>query len=144
MGIVAVREGADKFIRLRKLTGLDELFIGRVGVAPAQVLLYRPGEEQVLLQHDRNGRAQRFKVVLAHVPAADADGALGRVIQARDELHQRRLARTRAAEDADGHAGINMQVYPGKGKLLRLGGVFEGDVFKINGAVLNLRDRVLR
>ena len=144
MGIIAVREGADELIRLRKPAGFDELFVGRVGVAPAQVLLYRTGKEQVLLQHDRDGRAQRFKVVLAHVPAADADGTLGRVIQAWDELHQCRLARTRAAEDADGHAGVDMQVYPGEGELLCLGGIFERDVLKINRAVLYLRDRVLR
>ena len=89
VGIVLVGELLDEVVRLRQFAGVDHLFIGGVRVAPAQVVLDGAGEEDVLLQHHGHGIAQRFKVVLAHVHAADEHAALGDVVKAGNELHQR-------------------------------------------------------
>ena len=64
-------------------------------------------------------------VVLAHVHAADADAALGGVVKAGDELDERGLAGAGAAENADGHAGGDVQVDVTQGEFLRLGGILE-------------------
>ena len=51
VGIVAVREGGDELIGTGQLTGVDQLLIRGVGIAPAQVFLDGAGEQGVLLQH---------------------------------------------------------------------------------------------
>ena len=123
---------------------MDHLFIGGIGVAPAQVVLDGAGEEDVLLQHHGHGVAQRFKVVLAHVHAADQHAALGDIVEAGDELHQRRFGRARAAEYAHHLAGLDVEVSPAQAEALRVAGIAEIDVFKADGAVLDFLDGVFR
>ena len=54
--------------------------------------------------------AQRLDVVIADIHTADLDRAVRDIVQARNQLHQRRLRRAGAAEDADGLTGIDVQV----------------------------------
>ena len=143
VGIVLVRELLDEVVRLRQFAGVDHLFIGGIGVAPAQVVLDGAGEEDVLLQHHGHGVAQRFKVVLAHVHAADQHAALGDIVEAGDELHQRRFGRARAAEYAHHLAGLDVEVRPAQAEAVRVAGIAEIDVFKADGAILDFLDGVL-
>ena len=138
IGVIPVGEGADEFVRLREPARLDHLVVGGVFVAPAQVILDRAGKQHILLQHDADRAAQRLKVVFAHISAADLDAALAHIVKARDELHEGRLARARTAEDADGHARVDVQVDVLQREFLRLCGVLEADVFKVDGAVLHV------
>ena len=142
MCLISLGEGFNKIICLRQFAGFNQLLVRGVFVAPAQVLGDGAGEEQVFLQHHGHGVSERVGVVLAHVHAADLHAALGHVVEPRNELDEGRLARARAAQDADGGAGGDVQVDVRQGVLLGVGGVLEGHVLKIDAAVLHGFDGV--
>ena len=141
-GVVLVGELLDEFVGLRQFAGLHHLSVGGVRVAPAQVVFDRAGEQHVFLQHDGDIVAQRFQVVPAHVHAAYLDAAFGHVVQAGDQLHQRGLGGTRAAQNADQLAGLDVQVHICQCHALGALGIFEADIIKVNGAVLHFGDGV--
>ena len=66
--------------------------------AIAQIAADRIVEEIRLLRHDADVRAQRLRAsTVAHVDAVDEDAAALRIVEARHELRDRRLARARGA-----------------------------------------------
>jgi hypothetical protein len=77
----------------------------RVPARVGDVLGHRRGEQERVVVDDRDRRAQRAHVDVTHVGAVDEHGARGHVVQARDELHERRLARARRADESDRRAG---------------------------------------
>ena len=86
IGIIPIGEGADKVIGLRQTTGVYQLLVGRVGVAPAQVLLYRPAE-QGILQYHRHIVPKCLQVIVPHIHAAYLYTAASHIVQTGDELH---------------------------------------------------------
>ncbi len=140
MGIIAVGEGADEFVGAGELAGVDELLIGGVGVAPAEVLLDGAGEEDVLLQHHGHRVPEGADVVVPNVHAAHLHAALGDVVEPGDELDQGGFAGAGAAQDAHGHAGPDVQAHMVQGVAAGFLGIAEGHVFKVNGAVLHFGD----
>ena len=62
-----------------------------------------------LLRHDADRAAQRRQRHLAHVHAVDEHRARRRIVQPREQRQQRRLARSGAADDANGLPGLNRQ-----------------------------------
>ena len=142
--VVLIGEFLNESIGLRELRGMANLFIGGVRVAPAQVFGNSAGEQHVLLQHHGHLIAQRLNVIVAHVHAADLERARAHVVQSRHQLHQRRLCRTSTADDADGHAGTNLQVDVVKHGLFGTVGVAEGDVVEFDGAIGHIGHRVSR
>ena len=87
IGIIPIGEGADKVIGLRQTTGVYQLLVGRIGVAPAQVLLYRPAEQGILLQYHRHIVPQCLQVIVPHIHAAYLYTAASHIVQTGDELH---------------------------------------------------------
>lgn len=73
--VVAVGEGGYEFVRLSELARFDHFLIRCVFVAPAEIILYRSGEQQVFLKHERNRIAQRDEIVIAHVVSGNLYGA---------------------------------------------------------------------
>src|SRR4029079_6510411 len=73
--------------------------IGRVLVTEAKVAGHGPGEEEGLLRDDPDPLPEVLEGHLAHVEHGALAGAAGRVVEARDEVDQRRLATARAADD---------------------------------------------
>ena len=74
------------------------------------VLADRAAEQERLLRHDPHLRAQRVHRDVAEVEAVDQHAALGRVVEARDELGERRLAGAGGADQRDGLARRHVQV----------------------------------
>ncbi len=70
-----------------------------------------------------------------HIDSADLDGALGAVEQPQDQVHQRRLARARTADDGSGLTGCGRE-----GDVTQHGmfgaRVVEADAFELERAVL--------
>ena len=87
------------------------------------------------MQHDADGVPQGVHIVAADVAPADPDRALGGVVQARNELDERRFGRARAADDAHRRTCRDVERDVGEGIFLRLGVVFEADVVKVDLAV---------
>ena len=87
------------------------------------------------MQHDADGVPQGVHVVAADVAPADPDRALGGIVQARNELDERRFGRARAADDAHRRTCRDVERDVGEGIFLRFGVVFEADVAKVDLAV---------
>ena len=69
-----------------------------------------PGEEEALLRHDPELRAQRRLRDLAEVGAVDRDAARARVVEAREQLRDRRLAGARVPDERDGRSCRDVEV----------------------------------
>ncbi len=96
-------------VRLRRLCRRDDLLLGGVGPAEGDVLADGGGEEGRLLQHDPDLLAQRLQRHVADVVAVDGDAAVGGVIEARDQVDDRGLARAGRAQQGDHLAGLGLQ-----------------------------------
>ena len=142
--VVLIGEFLNESIGLRELRGMANLFIGGVRVAPPEVFGNSAGEQHVLLQHHGHLIAQRLEIVVAYIHAADLQRTGAHVVQSRHELYQRRLCRTSTADDADGHAGADLQVDVVKHGLFGTVGVAEGDVVEFDGAVGHVSHRLCR
>ena len=78
--------------------GLDLVHAG-VRAPEADVVGDRAAEQERLLRHDAHLRAQRPRRHLAQVVAVDEHAPVGRVVEARDELGEGRLARAGGADE---------------------------------------------
>ena len=78
---------------------LGDLVVARVGAREADVVGDRAREQERVLQHDAELAAVRAQVELAQVDAVGQDRALERVVEAGDELGERRLAAARLADE---------------------------------------------
>jgi ABC-type multidrug transport system fused ATPase/permease subunit len=80
-----------------------------VGAPERDVLADRAAEQERLLRHDPHLRAQRGRGHVAQVVAVDQDAPRGRVIEARDQLGERRLAGAGRAHERDRLARRDLQ-----------------------------------
>ena len=96
--------GADEVVGRRHPQRLPHLVVGRVGLAVAQVVGDRAGEQVAPLRHQADRRPQLLGVVVADVDAVDEHRAAGDVVQPADQRDQRRLARTGRPDDGRGGA----------------------------------------
>ncbi len=101
VGLIAVGERHDEVVRLRFARRLLDLLLRRVRRAEGDVLRQRAREQEHVLLDLGDLRAQAGQVPVAHVHAVDQDASFGRVVGAVDQLGQRRLARSRPADDGD-------------------------------------------
>ena len=81
-----------------------------VRAAEGDVLGDRAAEQEALLGDDPEPAAQRVRVELADVDAVDQDPPALRVVEAGDQLRQRRLAGAGLADQRDRLAGQDPQV----------------------------------
>ena len=82
----------------------------RVRPAVGDVVANRADEEEDVLLHDADGRAQRRERDVADVVAVDRDAAVGDVVEARDQVHDGRLAAAGRSEQRDDLAGLRVDV----------------------------------
>ena len=74
------------------------------------VVAQAAGEQERLLRHDAQLTTQRVERHVAQIVAVDQHAALGRVVEARDQLRQSRFARAGLADERDRLAGRDAQV----------------------------------
>src|SRR5918997_735147 len=98
-GIVASGERADKLVCLRcQGRGLD-LLLCRVRLAVGDVVAHRAREEQRGLHDDPDLASQARERHVAHVVAVEPEASPRHVVEARDQVDERGLARAGGAED---------------------------------------------
>ena len=132
VGIQAVRHAVQELIGVSGTAGVPELLLGSVRVAPFQVIPDGAGKQQVLLQHNAYGVAQGGQVVVAHVAAADLDGALGGIVKTGDKLDQCGLGRAGAADNAHRGPGLDVQCDVRQRVFLRRSVILKADIFKVD------------
>ena len=103
-GVVALGKAGDQLVGAGLLARADDrLAVGDLWhVAEPDVLRGRRLVVDVVLEHRADLRAQLVGIEVADVDAVDQDPALDRVVEAADELEQRRLAGAVAADDRQG------------------------------------------
>ena len=109
-GVVAVRHCGDEVVRIGCLRGGFDLFLRGVQLAVADVVAHVAAEERRLLRHDADLLAQAAHLDVADVAAVDRDAAFGRVVEARDQVDQRRLAGAARPDQRDHLAGPGGQI----------------------------------
>lgn len=115
--------------------GPGRLFhLGRVDsvLAVGDVLPHREIEQERILGHDADVRAQAGQGEIVQGVAVQQDFPLPAVVEAGDELHQRRLARSALAHKGHALTRLDFKIYVLEGRFLGAG-VIEGNVPKGQG-----------
>ena len=94
----------DELLALRDFERVPELVVGRVLLAVAQVARDGAAEQERLLRDEADLAPEVVAVHVADVDAVDEHRAAGHVVEAGDEVDERRLAAARAADDRRGLA----------------------------------------
>ncbi len=111
-GLVALGQRLDEVVRVGSPgRGLDRL-ARRIGTSVCDVVRDGVVKQHRLLSDDADLRAHRRQRDVADVHAVDADGAARDVVEARDQVDQRRLARAAAAHNRDHLAGMRGEAHP--------------------------------
>ena len=109
-GVVAILEAADEAVGIGELCRADALGVRGVEPAVADVLHDRAGEEVRILQHHAERPAQIALADLVDVDVVIADLAVLNVIEAVDEVRDRRLAGAGAADEGDLLPGLGIHL----------------------------------
>ena len=144
MRVVALRQLGNEFIRACKPASFDAFLVRRVRIAPAQVLKDRSREQHIFLKNDRYFLPQGIQVIAADILPADVNRAARHIVEPGDQVDQRRLGRTGAADDADRLAGTDVQTDIVQDRLLRCLVVGEHHVIETDRSVRHLHHRFLR
>ena len=94
---------------LGDVEGAPELLVGRPLVTEAQVGGDGPAEQERLLGDEPDALPEHLAIERSDIDAIDEHGALGRVVQARDQVHDGGLAAAGASDDGRGLAGPRLE-----------------------------------
>ena len=108
--VVPVGQPADERVRLRQARRMLDLFRSGAGVE-RDVVPHRRGEQEALLEHDRRRVAERRRVRVAEVDAADQHLALVGIVQAHEQLRQRALADAGRTDDRHRLVGVDPKAH---------------------------------
>src|SRR5690606_486835 len=109
-GVVALRQIADEAVAERITRSLYDFLVGRSGAAVADVLADTAVEQCGFLRHHGDLLAQAVLADAANVLTVDEDTPVTYVIEALDEVDQRRFACPGRAHHTDLLSGGDMQV----------------------------------
>ena len=97
--VVALRKLGDELVRAGEPRRLHHHHPRHRRIAERDVLVDRPVEQDVLLQHDADLPSEPARIELGDVDAVDHHLTHLRAVQALDELGQRRFSRARRPDD---------------------------------------------
>ena len=110
--VVPLGQALDELRHLRRLRGGAHLLLGGVGAAVGDVGPDRVGEEEGVLEHHPERRPQLRQTQLPHRHAAEAHPPVLRVVEAGEQLGDRRLARARRPDQRHGLPRLDVQRQP--------------------------------
>src|SRR5439155_5261462 len=110
--LVAVLEAEDDVVCADRLRGADDLLRARARLAEGDVLGHGAGEAKAFLRHDPELVAKRLLRHVVEVLAIDREPAARRLVEAREELRDRRLAGAGMADERDRRPGRDVEVDP--------------------------------
>ncbi|GJC99127.1 hypothetical protein ColKHC_07953 [Colletotrichum higginsianum] len=132
LGVVPLGQGHDDVVDVGQLAGLLDLGLGRLGVgggAEADVEADAAVEQGRVLGHDGDGVPEGGREV-GDVVAVDEDLALGREVEALDEVHDGGLSGARGTDQAAELAGLQGEGDVVEDVDVRAARVGEGDVLE--------------
>src|SRR5699024_160591 len=105
-GVVALGQLAHEVVDVGGAGGFEDLLVGRVQAAVADVLPDRALEQPGVLQHHAGARAQLVAGEVADVDAVDGDAAAVQLVEAHHQVHQGGLAGAGGADDRHRVPGV--------------------------------------
>ena len=108
--VVAVGQRPHEVVDVGGLGGGHDLLVGRGLAAVGDVLADRAVEQPRVLEDHAERAAQVVAGHLARVDAVDRDPPAVELVEAHQQVHERRLAGARRADDGDGLAGVGDEV----------------------------------
>lgn len=109
LGVVALGQLGDEAVCLRCTRGPLDLLLGGPRVSEGDVGADRVREEEAFLGDEPDGGAQRLLGQLADVVAADQDGSVRHVVEARQQEREGGLAAAGRTDDGDGLTGLDRE-----------------------------------
>ena len=109
-GVKALRFLRDEVVSVGMTGGVDDFFIRRAGAAKFDVPADGVVEQNGFLRDDGDLVAEIARGDFADVHAADADGAARRVVEAQEQVGERRFAGAAGADERNKLAGLDAQV----------------------------------
>ena len=128
--VVALGQVVDELRHLRRLRRGDDLLVRRVRAAVGDVGADRVGEEEGVFEHHAQDGAQVRQAQLGQRHPTQADLPDLRVVEAREQLGDRRLARTRRPDQRDRLPRLDAQRQPVEHR--RAAGVAEPHVVQLD------------
>ena len=108
-GSVTIRQVDDEVVHAGLGCGLDDFFVGGVGLARSDVVAHGAGKQHAFLRHVAQPVGQLRTRELGHVGAVQQYAAFLRLIEALNDFQQRGLARTVASHQRVNAAGFDFQ-----------------------------------
>src|SRR6266850_3028241 len=102
------------------LCGPLDLFAGRVRMPKGNVCGDSVAEEKAFLEHQAHISPKIIEIQALHVDTVHEHAPARRVVKARNQAQQCRLARARRAEDGDALAGTRLEGYVLQFRLIRV------------------------
>src|SRR5690606_39006036 len=109
---LAVDQGFDERVGAGLTRGSPEFFLAGVGLAIAQVVADRTVQQRSVLSDHADIGAQALLADLGDILAVDEDAPAFQVIEAQQQVDQRRLARARRPDQADLFARAYIDALP--------------------------------
>ena len=97
-GVITHRQFGDEVVSPRPLGRQDDLVARRAGPRISDVFPNPTMEQRRILRHHGDGAPQATLGDVAHILAIDQDAALLHVVEPLQQLHERRLARSRGPD----------------------------------------------
>src|SRR4051794_27692967 len=121
--VIPFRQLGHELLNVRCASDCKELVIGSIRVAVKYILAHRAGEEDGVLRDDADLVAQRAYGHFAQVDAIRQYTTHCGIVEARDQLHQRRLAGAAWPDEGHDFARANTQIDAAENEAL--GGIAE-------------------
>src|SRR5215475_9472025 len=93
--VVAIRKAHDEVVGVRGLRRRDDVGLARAGLAERNIVAHRGAEQECILPHQGDLLAQRASRSRGDVLAVDRNGAALRLVEADDQVEDRRLSAAR-------------------------------------------------
>ena len=108
--VVALRHLQDEVVRQRGLRRFYHARERHIRLPVRDVVAHRVVEQDRLLRHLADLRAQRGQAHVAHIVAVDQDAPAGHIEEARNQVHQRRLSRPARPHNRHHFAALHGQI----------------------------------
>src|SRR3954469_18303775 len=125
---VPVAQPKDELVRLRFRRRRGDLCVGGAGPPVADVGCDRAVQERGVLRHHADRRAQAFLRRTGDVLVVDQDPSGLELVEAQQEVDERRLPRAGSTDQADALPGFDLQMKMAYDRCGVLAAVAEGDV----------------
>ncbi|MMZ60971.1 hypothetical protein D1872_230960 [compost metagenome] len=131
--VIAFGHSRNKVMRGGQPGVFHRVLLRQIGIAEGDVSVDRVGEQENILRRHADVAAQLVEFQLAYVRTVDQDTAFGDVVETRDQVDERRFARSRRAHDGNGFTRFNCKAHIIQNLHVI---VFEADVIELDAAVI--------